>query len=103
MYAANVSPRKWRFDVRSWPGSGIGRSQRLVRVGLVGGSTLDIAIDRSPIWRKRVGVEPTKDRLAAPPGFEVRTSHRGRFPSRLRQFGLFIRRAVEQVEPVFVD
>ena len=24
-----------------------------------------------------MGVEPTKDRLAAPPGFEVRTSHRG--------------------------
>ena len=32
-------------------------------------------------WRKRVGVEPTKDRLAAPPGFEVRTPHRGRFSS----------------------
>jgi hypothetical protein len=28
-------------------------------------------------WRKRVGVEPTKDRLAALPGFEVRTPHRG--------------------------
>jgi hypothetical protein len=27
--------------------------------------------------RKRVGVEPTWDRLAAPPGFEVRTPHRG--------------------------
>ena len=32
-------------------------------------------------WRKRMGVEPTKDRLAAPPGFEVRTPHRGRFSS----------------------
>ena len=32
-------------------------------------------------WRKRVGVEPTKDRLAALPGFEVRTPHQGRFPS----------------------
>ena len=32
-------------------------------------------------WRKRVGVEPTKDRLTAPPGFEVRTPHRGRFSS----------------------
>jgi hypothetical protein len=32
-------------------------------------------------WRKREGVEPTKDRLAAPPGFEVRTPHRGRFSS----------------------
>ncbi len=30
-------------------------------------------------WRKRVGVEPTKNRLAALPGFEVRTSHRGAF------------------------
>jgi hypothetical protein len=32
-------------------------------------------------WRKRMGVEPTKDRLAAPPGFEVRTPHRGRLSS----------------------
>lgn len=72
--------------------------------GAVGLTAMRIrAIKRSPIWRKRVGVEPTKDRLAAPPGFEVRTSHRGRFPSRLRQFGLFIWPAVEQVEPVFVD
>ena len=30
-------------------------------------------------WRKRVGVEPTKNRLAALPGFEVRTPHRGTF------------------------
>ena len=29
------------------------------------------------IGRKRIGVEPTKDCQAAPPGFEVRTSHRG--------------------------
>jgi hypothetical protein len=28
-----------------------------------------------------MGVEPTKDRLAAPPGFEVRTPHRGRLSS----------------------
>ena len=28
-----------------------------------------------------MGVEPTKDRLAALPGFEVRTPHQGRFPS----------------------
>ena len=32
-------------------------------------------------WRKRVGVEPTKDRLTAPAGFEVRPPHRGRFSS----------------------
>src|SRR5208282_4922524 len=54
-------------------------------------------------WRKRVGVEPTKDRLAAPPGFEVRTPHRGRFPSTVRRWRLSIRRAAEQVEPVLVD
>ena len=34
-------------------------------------------------WRKRVGVEPTKDRLTAPPGFEVRTHHRMRLSSKL--------------------
>ena len=28
-----------------------------------------------------MGVEPTRDRLAAPHGFEVRTPHRGRFSS----------------------
>ena len=28
-----------------------------------------------------MGVEPTKDRLTAPPGFEVRTPHQGRFSS----------------------
>src|SRR2546422_5020325 len=28
-------------------------------------------------WRKRVGVEPTKDRLTALTGFEVRSPHRG--------------------------
>jgi len=37
---------------------------------------LGFGLDR---WRKRVGVEPTKNRLAALPGFEVRTSHRGAF------------------------
>ena len=36
---------------------------------------------RTENWRKRVGVEPTKDRQAALPGFEVRTPHQGRFPS----------------------
>lgn len=29
-----------------------------------------------------MGVEPTKDRLSAPPGFEVRTCHRACIPSR---------------------
>ena len=28
-------------------------------------------------WRKRVGVEPTRDRLATPAGFEDRPPHRG--------------------------
>lgn len=32
-------------------------------------------------WRKRVGVEPTRDWLTVPPGFEVRTCHRARFSS----------------------
>lgn len=32
-------------------------------------------------WRKRVGVEPTRGWLTAPPGFEVRTCHRARFSS----------------------
>src|SRR5262247_4559068 len=55
-------------------------------------------------WRKRMGVEPTKDRLAAPPGFEVRTPHRGRFSS-LYRCGRrrSVRRHEEQVEPVLVD
>ena len=34
--------------------------------------------------RKRVGVEPTKDWLTAPSGFEVRTFHRERFSSSAR-------------------
>src|SRR5690606_32411447 len=36
------------------------------------------ALSRRPprIWRKRVGVDPTWDRLTAPPGFEVRSDHR---------------------------
>ena len=32
-------------------------------------------------WRKRAGVEPTRDRLAIPAGFEDRPSHRGTFSS----------------------
>src|SRR5262245_45313450 len=50
-----------------------------------------------------MGVEPTKDRLAVPPGFEVRTPHRGRFSSLIR-YGRndALRRWAEQVEPVLV-
>src|SRR5215472_17846835 len=55
-------------------------------------------------WRKRMGVEPTRDRLAAPPGFEVRTPHRGRFPSWIRIVRPYgIRQHAEQIEPVLVD
>src|SRR6478735_8582944 len=50
-------------------------------------------------WRKRMGVEPTRDRLTAPPGFEVRTPHRGRFSS-IRRIN---RQRTEQVEPLTVD
>ena len=35
----------------------------------------------APGRRKRAGVEPARDRLAAPTGFEVRPAHRGRFSS----------------------
>src|SRR5215468_4740505 len=52
-------------------------------------------------WRKRMGVEPTKDRLAAPPGFEVRTPHRGRFSSLIRQARpCSVRGCAEQIEPM---
>src|SRR6202034_4208236 len=50
---------------------------------------------------KRVGVEPTKDRLAAFPGFEVRTPHQGRFPSINRRW--LVVRSAKQIAPVFVD
>src|SRR5215472_11397707 len=54
-------------------------------------------------WRKRMGVEPTKDRLAAPPGFEVRTPHRGRFSSLIRCARPWrVRRCAEQIEPMLV-
>src|SRR5262249_52159126 len=54
-------------------------------------------------WRKRMGVEPTKGRLAAPPGFEVRTPHRGRFSSLIRcGWRGGVRGGAEQVEPVLV-
>ena len=32
-------------------------------------------------WRKGVGVEPTRERLTPPTGFEVRPHHQERFPS----------------------
>src|SRR6202453_2181614 len=51
-------------------------------------------------WRKRVGVEPTRDRLAAPHGFEVRAPHRGRFSSTLVA-GLT--RPSEQIQAMPVD
>src|SRR6185503_16284096 len=34
--------------------------------------------DLARVWRRRMGVEPTRDRLTAPPGFEVRSPHRER-------------------------
>ena len=34
-----------------------------------------------------MGVEPTRDRLAAPTGFEVRPPHRGRFSSSAEKIG----------------
>ena len=40
---------------------------------------LRTASDKS--WRKRVGVEPTKSRLATLSGFEGQPPHRERFPS----------------------
>src|SRR5262245_7492808 len=50
-----------------------------------------------------MGVEPTKDRLAAPPGFEVRTSHRGRFPPLISCSGTRgVRGRTEQVQPMLV-
>ena len=52
------------------------------------------------LWRKRMGVEPTRDRLAAPPGFEVRTPHRGRFSSRRRMVGVC--GGAEKIEPMLV-
>ena len=33
-------------------------------------------------WRKEVGVEPTRERLTPPTGFEARPPHQERFPSR---------------------
>ena len=51
-----------------------------------------------------MGVEPTKDRLAAPPGFEVRTPHRGRFSSQIfRAWPCRARRRAEQIKPMLVD
>src|SRR5215510_8761733 len=50
-----------------------------------------------------MGVEPTKDRLAAPPGFEVRTPHRGRFSSRSGFVSIDGTCVAEQVEPMPID
>src|SRR5262245_1397010 len=54
-------------------------------------------------WRKREGVEPTKDRLAAPPGFEVRTPHRGRFSSMTCCRSRLVGRAAVEIEAVPVQ
>lgn len=53
--------------------------QRRVIVDIDRCRTSALPRSRSTAGRKRVGVEPTKNRLAALPGFEVRTSHRGAF------------------------
>lgn len=51
-----------------------------------------------------MGVEPTKDRLAALPGFEVRTPHRGRCSSNHRcRAGFISADATKQIETVLVD
>ena len=50
-----------------------------------------------------MGVEPTKDRLAAPPGFEVRTPHRGRFSSSFATIASRTDRPPEQIEAMLVD
>src|SRR6201996_7261262 len=52
-------------------------------------------------WRKRAGVEPTRDRLAASLGFEVRTPHQGRFSSITVAFRM--RQGTEQVQTMLVD
>src|SRR5690606_3517468 len=50
-------------------------------------------------WRKRMGVEPTKDRLSAPPGFEVRTPHQERVSSLYHCFsGCSLSEIAEQVQ-----
>jgi hypothetical protein len=50
-----------------------------------------------------VGVEPTKDRLAASPGFEVRTPHQGRFPSINRQSLRLVHRRAKKVKSMVVN
>ena len=50
-----------------------------------------------------MGVEPTKNRLAALPGFEVRTPHRGRFSSRIRCCGSRCGHGAKQIQPMLVQ
>ena len=56
-----------------------------------------------------MGVEPTRDRLAAPPGFEVRTPHQERLPSPRRRFvrplvcGNIFAGIAKEIQTVFVD
>src|SRR5262245_59318897 len=42
------------------------------------------APQRREEWRKRMGVEPTKERLTPLTGFEARPPHRGSIPSAFR-------------------
>ena len=51
----------------------------------------DSSCDGHNNWRKRIGVEPTKDCQAASPGFEVRTSHRGANLFLCKQFNVHFR------------
>jgi hypothetical protein len=54
-------------------------------------------------WRKRAGVEPTKDRLTALPGFEVRTSHQRRFSSKLASSRLSSTGTRRNVDPKMIE
>src|SRR5476651_2763138 len=57
------------------------RQRRLPTDAETAGRTLAGRMLSDGSWRKRVGVEPTKNRLAALSGFEGQPLHRERFPS----------------------
>jgi hypothetical protein len=40
-----------------------------------------LPVSRLKKWRKEMGVEPTRERLTSPTGFEARPPHQERFPS----------------------
>lgn len=42
---------------------------------------LGVSPKRKKRWRKAAGVEPTRERLTPPTGFEARPRHRARLPS----------------------